>query len=194
MSTVKELLYDLGMGNLYEVNYIPENEESAYIEKIKDHLYSNFKCNCLKELTNFPILRTFVTFKEEFKLENYLLIISDYKIRKCIAKFRLGSHDLMIERGRHTKPKTPLENRTCQCCNLNVVEDEKHFLLVCPLFYQQRTTLFQRILTQEKSILETHDNLNRTFENILSSKNEKIIFSLGKFILKCFKMRKQYMR
>ena len=35
---------------------------------------------------------------------------------------------LEIERGRHVKPqKIPLEQRTCQRCTLNSVDDEIHF-------------------------------------------------------------------
>ena len=39
---------------------------------------------------------------------------------------------IRIETGRYERPKKgPLE-RICKQCNLNVPEDEKHFLLQCP--------------------------------------------------------------
>ena len=40
------------------------------------------------------------------------------------ARFRISSHNLRIETGRHEKPKIPSEDRTCLKCNLNEVEDE----------------------------------------------------------------------
>ena len=49
-----------------------------------------------------------------------------YFQRKVIAKLRCSSHELEIEKGRHKK--TPPENRFCQMCSENEVEDENHFL------------------------------------------------------------------
>ena len=38
---------------------------------------------------------------------------------------------LEIERGRHTRPVTPVENRRCPVCN--VIENELHFYWNAPL-------------------------------------------------------------
>ena len=46
-----------------------------------------------------------------------------------IARFRMSSHTLAIETGRHAKPKIAKEERKCRYCNLDDVEDEEHFLL-----------------------------------------------------------------
>jgi hypothetical protein len=56
------------------------------------------------------------------------------EIRKCVAKFRTGSHWLKIQRGRFTKPQTERENRLCKKCDLGLVEDEVHVVFVCPLY------------------------------------------------------------
>ena len=49
---------------------------------------------------------------------------------------------LKIERGRHVKPqKIPLEQRTCQRCTSNSVDDEIHFLITSSYFATQRTSL-----------------------------------------------------
>ena len=32
----------------------------------------------------------------------------------------------------------PRENRKCNCCNQNVIENEYHFLLTCPCYYDLR--------------------------------------------------------
>ena len=70
--------------------------------------------------------------------ENYLSIIMiSFNVRKKISKFRLSNHNLRIETGRHERRKnslgkleyTPRNERMCQNCNLNVVDDvvEIHF-------------------------------------------------------------------
>ena len=47
-----------------------------------------------------------------------------------IAKLRCGILQLHVESGRFNQ--TNLENRTCNVCNNNVIEDEFHFVCICP--------------------------------------------------------------
>ena len=90
-------------------------------------------------------LRTYKTFKLTTFLENYLLQITNIKTRKEFTKLRISSHRLQIEMGRYSRPKTPLENRTCKLCNSSDVEDEKHFLLFCPFYQNERALLYNEL-------------------------------------------------
>ena len=74
-------------------------------------------------------------------METYLVVIKDFKLRKCLSQFRLSSHSLDIEKGRHSKPKVPLERRICSFCKNNSVEDEEHFLLHCT-HYKRKGYIF----------------------------------------------------
>ncbi len=74
-------------------------------------------------------LRTYMTFKTEFGHEGYLDNVERLDDRKYLARLCTSSHNLKIETGRHTRPKTPVENRVCQHCN--ILEDELNFLLMC---------------------------------------------------------------
>ena len=51
---------------------------------------------------------------------------------------------LRIETGRHYRPMLPVEDRICWCCGVGV-EDEKHFMVICPLYAMERLQLFQAI-------------------------------------------------
>ena len=75
-------------------------------------------------------LCTYSTFKTNFGLEKYLLIIKNFEQRCRLTKFRISAHKLNIETGRYKG--IPRHNRLCTRCDLNVVEDETHFLCVCP--------------------------------------------------------------
>ena len=44
---------------------------------------------------------------------------------------------MYVETGRYCNPSIPRENRFCFHCK-NIVEDEKHFLLDCPLYKHVR--------------------------------------------------------
>ena len=58
--------------------------------------------------------------------------------------------ELQIEIGR--RQNEPLESRTCRICVKNVIEDEGHFLLYCPMYDRERKDMFDEILehTEEK--------------------------------------------
>ena len=53
-----------------------------------------------------------------------------------------GDHRLKIETERHYRPKIPLQERTCTLCDMNFVEDESHFLIICPTYKHLRDKLF----------------------------------------------------
>ena len=59
-----------------------------------------------------------------------------------MSKFRCSSHKLMIEQGRHLNIER--ENRICQNCNMNIIEDEYNFLLACPTYRYLRIHYFSK--------------------------------------------------
>ena len=72
-------------------------------------------------------------FKTKIEISHHLLNIKNIKCRNIITKFRSGILDLEIEIGRWNK--VPIENRVCKLCSLSSIEDEYHFLLICPYYY-----------------------------------------------------------
>ena len=52
-------------------------------------------------------LRIFRTFKQDYCMEGYLLLLPNLKHMSTIARFRMSSRTLAIETGRHAKPKIP---------------------------------------------------------------------------------------
>ena len=57
------------------------------------------------------------------------LPISLSKLRR-LMQFRLGSHDLPIEQGRHLR--LPRHRGVCRLCHTGALGDERHMLLECP--------------------------------------------------------------
>ena len=70
--------------------------------------------------------------------------------RIVISRWRLSSHNLRIETGRYTRPKTPRDERTCGLCEA-VVEDEQHVIFICPL-YQRTREKYQQLLEKYESV------------------------------------------
>ena len=77
----------------------------------------------MQDCKNIVYLRLFFCFEE------YLNVLNP-KHRIVMSKFRCSSHKLMIEQGRHLN--IDRENRICQNCNMNIIEDEYHFYSLVP--------------------------------------------------------------
>jgi hypothetical protein len=54
-------------------------------------------------------------------------------------RFRCGSHQLAIATGRWAK--CPRDQRTCQKCTTDEVEDEYHFIFRCPAYESLRVAM-----------------------------------------------------
>ena len=103
--------------------------------------------------------------------------------RKALAKFRLGVLQIRIETGRYERPKKgPLE-RICKQCNLNVPEDEKHFLLHCPKHSIIRRPFLEKIDLADFSTLNDIEKLRYLVNS------PDIVKSTAQFILDCYDNR-----
>lgn len=152
-------------------------------KKVKDLYISSWST----DIFNYPQLRTFVNFKNTFEMSHYLLGVKNFKIRKQIAKFRLSSHSLEIEKGRHHKPKIPADDRICSVCDSGLVGDEKHLFLYCNLFHDTRVKFLCKVFAHSDNFCDiVYDDL---FNVIMSSEDYYICFITGKFLAECFNLR-----
>ncbi len=97
-----------------------------------------------KKITKENKLRTYVQVKTSFSKEDYLNI-KDFKLRRAMARLRTSAHNLAIERGRYTRPPTPVEERVCTTCPNRPVEDEYHFLMTCINYDEERLKMQQEV-------------------------------------------------
>jgi len=168
-----------------------QNLDKKTYNILKEKLYKTFMDNCMDSINNpdlNPKLRTYKLFKDEFRLETYLLSMKNLNHSLALARFRISSHNLRIETGRYTRPnKTPPDQRVCLYCSSQAIEDEMHFLLKCSLYQPERHTLFCKIkqIFPETPSLPDADQ----FSAIMSCKNSIVIDALGKFVYTCLKKR-----
>ena len=133
----------------------------------------------------YPRLRTYRTIKHVFTMEPYLYLVKKTRYRQAIAKFRCSSHILEIERGRHTNPKTPVADRKCSCCD--VIEDEKHFLLICDMNKPEREYFFHKISRVYDGFMYLNDE--EKFSFILTNNDPQCLSWLGDFLYRSFEKR-----
>ena len=88
------------------------------------------------KMVNSTKLSFYGNLKKEYRLEDYLTFIKNAKQRKIFTQYRISNHKLLIEYGRYQN--IPREQRICQLCTLNEVEDEYHFTLSCQYYKSLR--------------------------------------------------------
>ena len=167
----------------YEHIWLQQSCNDEELKCIKSTIVNNYEHAWLAEVTDLgknPKLRTYCTFKTEFGVEAYLLGLIDSKLIKILSGFRMSCHLLAIEKGRHQKPKVPVEDRVCVYCDKNAIEDEKHFLMECTLYDDIRETFFEK-----RSSLNL---VNNDFKTIMTC--DKSLFYLAKALTSMFNKRK----
>ena len=165
-SGIKCLLDSLGFSNFWNNQLYDVPHFFVIRNRIRDHFMQHWYVN----ICNSPKLGYYSQFKTEFKFEKYLDCITNDKLLKELAAFRLSAHNLDIELGRHSN--VPREDRLCRLCPMQMVESEYHFLLVCPLYGDIRRQFLTR--TAWPSVAK--------FLNIMSAQTNSFLKKLSKFI------------
>ena len=131
---VKDLLKKCGLEEYWETQKV--ECKNTFVRLAKSKVYECYRREWRTNVQESTDGRLFRFIKDDFKFERYLNM-NDSRLRVAITKIRLSSHLFFIERGRWNKPrKIDRVNRVCDVCN--VIEDEKHCLLDCPKFENER--------------------------------------------------------
>ena len=91
-----------------------------------------------------PKLRTYALFQINPKTESYVTLLIPKCERSIFCRFRNGILPLSIETGRYRN--APADERLCEICNFNLVEDEIHVLCFPPMYQELRNELYQNVL------------------------------------------------
>ena len=127
-------------------------------------------------------------FKSEFKFEPYLELVKDPKYRIAVSKLRASLHMLEIERGRPTRPITPVENRRCPKCN--VIENEIHCVLECTINQKERLELFDKIWSIDSYCIDLLPE--NKFVYLMNTENVTIMKWFAKFVYWSFDKRSKF--
>ena len=152
-------------------------------------------------------LRTYARFKKDVLFEPYLKELNDERKRALLMKFRIGLAPLRIETGRYERSGPshanangkgiPVHERVCMCCLQGRVEDEQHFLLVCPLYEEAR----RRMLDVWKSHCDQERLPNDLsvgrrdvlFVRLMECHEPSIIHEVAHFVWAAFKKREAHL-
>lgn len=165
---IKSILQQHGLGYIWTQQFdieIPYNT-------IKQRIFDMYHQKWYSDINNSSRLQAYCSYKHDFKLEKYLSVVMENKFKIALSRFRTSSHNLMVETGRYNN--TPRNQRLCLSCNMQTIENEYHFLLVCPKYRELRNKYFKPYYCHWPS-------LNK-FESLLTTSSTKVICNLSKFI------------
>ena len=100
-----------------------------------------------------------------------------------MSKFRCSSHRLSIERQRGTTPRNDI---ICNYClnneNVNILEDECHVLLYCPLYADIRSRY-----VGDNIVIRAH-----TFKTIMSNDDPTRLTRLATYVYHALELHSDY--
>ena len=181
ITNLQKLMHNYSPNQTISIN---QNFTNSFLNEL-DSSMKTYYFNLWKQLLgNSPKLSFYATFKEYYDEENYLNIINNFDQRKQFTKFRICNHNLAIETGRYSKPKTPRDQRYCLLCNDNKVESEEHMIFECSIYSDFRKHL------QSKLTNKIDFSINNS-KSLMNSTDDEIIFYLSTFLWKSFSLRQE---
>ena len=148
-----------------------ENDNS-FIKKFTEYIRRRHLEAWQTSLNSSSKLSLYRSIKTAYGHEHYLNSLNVRKYRHAYAQLRSGFHELEIEKGRYNN--TPFADRLCKICNLDQVENELHFILICPMFDDMR----RRYIAIDSVTTPNVDN----FYGIMSNRNELVVKHLASYI------------
>ena len=172
---------------LSDLSRLDKSFSISTVESYNTKMKTDYFTILEKNLQNSGKLQFYQNFRKGHDAENYLEMILSFDQRRQLTKFRLSSHKLVIETGRYSKPKTPVQQKLCVLCNRNEIETEKHLFLKCSLYSKLRTDFFHIVDSQ---IHFVNPNSSEYIYALLSIQTtSSSIYSTSKFIHMCFQLR-----
>jgi hypothetical protein len=164
---------------------ISQNASSLSLSKFKlivnNQIRKEFICSWFnnKEKKNSSgKLDSYIKLKSNFQYEEYLTLLNNFNFRRGITRLKISSHRLRIETGRYVGLER--NNRICEKCHMNVVENEIHFLIDCPFYKENRIKLLNEV--QKHNVNFNNLDSSQKYFWIVTCENIDILLQLGNFL------------
>ncbi len=179
-SRLKSLLYSFGFGNTWE-NQLTINHQ-LFVIIFRQRLIDCFVQKWKGDIEVSTVMPFYKFIQPEFIFSNYLSIVRNVYLRKCLTRIRLGTHGLRVETGRYGRNRIERNQRYCPLCETQDIEDSYHFIIVCPALTQIRNKYIARYYRVRPSVFK--------FTSLLATCNRKTILNLCKYLKDAYEYRK----
>ena len=149
-------------------------------------------------------LRLYKQFKASFSKEPYIDFTRNRNQRSYLTRLRVSAHSLAIESGRRARPIVPISERICsfcrslhECslpnqtaiCKSCAVDDEVHFLTICPRFENTRSVFYSVIESDMPGFKEKKDD--HKFLTLVCPTSPQIAKTVNRYIRFMFEQREK---
>ena len=180
VTSIRKFLFSKGFGYVWDNQYVDSND--SFIFELTRRLKDIYIQEWFENMSLSSKCLYYRMFKCTLEQETYLSVVNVKKFRIALSRFRCSSHDLYIESGRFRA--IDREKRICKLCDQSVIEDEYHFLLICPVYNQLRNIYI-------KNYYSVHPNHHK-FVALLSNTKKNILQNLSMFVYYAMKFRTEY--
>ena len=173
---IRQKLFELGLGYIWTRQTPSDITLLPLIKQRIDDQAKQTLFNALSISSKCDLYRYLV---DRVALQFYLTKSLPKQLRVAITKLRLSAHNLAIESGRSRN--IARNNRYCSNCDQNEIEDEFHFLFICPMHRDLRRKFIKKFYWHKPSVSK--------MLILLNTHNLKDLNKLGKFIIEANKHR-----
>ena len=178
-SRIRSVLELTGLDKVWETQQ--NRHTNKFMLSFNESIVRIFTQRWRQDFESSSKLRTYLLVKS-LSVEPYILNIKGNHLITAMARYRMSSHDLKIERGRYNNPMTPINKRICTRCESNEIDDEIHLLLHCNAINNEREILLNYVA----AVINMEPTIDM-FLQIMTSRDITVVKSLAKFIYGCFK-------
>ncbi len=167
INNIEYILCNIG----YNYNWISQSaNQKCFKHNVKSRIQDQFLQNWNSLVNNSSSCTNYRTFKKDFKLESYLLLLpTNHAIN--LSRFRLSNTNIPVVTGRYFN--TIYDDRTCNLCSDNIIGDEFHYIFECSYFQIHRKKFIDHKFISCYSLNKMYDLFN--------SIDKKQILGLSKF-------------
>lgn len=174
---VKDKLFSLGLGEVW-LNQNTVNSSDA-LPIIKQRIFDNARQELFEILENSTKCFLYRHLVDNLTLQQYLCKYIPKRNRIALTRLRLSAHALYIETGRYRN--IVRNERICRICNSEDIEDEYHFLFICPFYQVLREKRIKLYYWKKPSVFK--------LIQLLSTTNVKELTMLSKYIYDATQLR-----
>ena len=172
--SVKQCLSQLGFGYVWNNGDIGIRNENGFLKCLKERLRDCFKQEWHGKLNDSDRYLMYRSFKKSFEAELYINDLKIKKFRDVFIRFRIGINELKTNRWYEKDI-----DLNCPFC-VNIIENERHFFLDCPLYEEVREKFLSPYL---------HTVQFRSIAYLLDGRNVSKTRNVSMYIYYAFKMR-----
>ena len=176
VTRIKTFLCNLGFTDVWHQQGV--GHERLFLSVLKQRLLDNYNQEWLNAINTSSRYSFYVLFKSNLLTEQYFDCITSKWYRDALIKIRLGVLPINSNKFRYSEDQ---RKTLCAYCK-TIVEDEFHFVCMCPLYNSVRI-----------KYISCEMRMRNTFTRLFCCDSEENCRNLAAFTLHAFKIRQSYL-